>query len=161
MAITFQLVESSPLLLKYLATTDGQVPTGVIPNDGGASPDLRTDLATALAAYGPLGLDTVPDPSLDALINARTDGYGPLPPGPLTQAQARAIFNSDESGAPGFLNNMNLPRAMLAVYPRTGSSGWAVDANVDGQGDPVIAVASGAQAATAYVEIRLLHTEKL
>jgi hypothetical protein len=161
-AIVFSLVESSPYLLKYLATTNGEGSSGVIPNNGGLTADLRTDILATLAAYGSVGLDVVPDPSLNALIFARINGYGPIPAGtPLTQAQARAIFNSDESGSPGFLNNMNLPRAILSVYPRSGESGWGVDADVDVDGDPVIKVTSGQNEGDAYVEIRFLHTEKL
>lgn len=143
MAVTFVLVENTAYRLRYLATSDSEGGTGTIPNDGGATPDLRTDLAT--------------DPSgpLRAIVRARLDGIGTVVAGPLTQAQARAALNSDNTASIG---NDYVPRAILTVKPRTGTGVWSIDANVDGDGDPVVAVTSSGVAGTAYVDIHARHS---
>jgi hypothetical protein len=159
MAITFTLVESTPNRLRYLAAQDGVVtsPTNpdvdglaVIPNDGGATPDLRTD-----ASPGPL----------DAIINSRLNGFPPntgspvVPAGPLTQAQARALYNSDDA-ASAVLTNDLVGRAVVEVTPRgDGRIAWAVDVNVDGQGDGVFEVRSDiGTVADAYIDFHFRHT---
>lgn len=143
MAVTFALVESTAYRLRYLATCDGTGATANIPNDGGATPDLLTDLAT--------------DPSgpLRKIVRARLDGIGTVAAGALTQAQARAIFNSDNTANVG---NDYVPRAILTFTIRTGAAIWSVDANVDGQGDPVIAVTCNSVASTAYIDIHARHS---
>ncbi len=147
MAVTFALVENTPYRLRYLATSDTQGGiqggTGTIPNDGGATPDLLTDLAN--------------DPSgpLRAIVRARLDGIGTVAAGALTQAQARAALNSDGTVSIG---NDLVPRAILRVISRSGSAVWAIDANVDGQGDPVVDVIATAAVGTAYVDIFARHS---
>lgn len=148
MSITFALVESTPYRQRYLATNSGSPLGGTaqIPNDGGATPDLTTDLAN--------------DPSgpLRAIIRARTFGIGIVAAGALTQAQARAIMNSDNTANVG---NDLVPRAITTVMPRSGTATWNVDINVDGQGDPVVEVVSTAAAGTAYVDIWARHSINL
>lgn len=162
MAIVFQLVEATPYRLRYLATQDGVISSppvaadgfNTIPNDAGATPDLQTDILTAGGARG--------EPSgglpLQVPIRARLDGIGPIVAGALNQAQARAIFNSDDN-AIAVLVNQYVPRCQIRHDPRLGVIAWATDANVDGQGDPVIEVRSevGA-AATCYIDLHLEHT---
>jgi len=153
MALTAALVESTANRLRYLLTNVSPPTTTVtIPNDGGVTPDLLTDLAT--------------DPSgpLRRIIRARVDGIGTIAAGtPLTQAQARDILNDDGTATVG---NNNVPRAICTVTGRTvGLNGlvppWAVDVNVDGGGDPVIVVRTlGANysGATAYLDVHVQHS---
>jgi hypothetical protein len=145
MAITFTLVESTPYRLRYLAVNASPFgTTATIPNDGGATPDLRTDLAN--------------DPSgpLRAIVRAGVDGIGTVAAGALTQAQARAIMNSDNTGSVG---NDLVPRAITTVTPRgTTPVVFGVDINVDGQADPVVIVTSSAATGEAYVDIHARHS---
>lgn len=145
MAITFSLVYASPRHLRYLATNSGSPLGGTqaIPNDGGATPDLTTDISTQASG------------NLKAIITARVNGIGTVAAGALTQAQARAIFMADGSTSVG---GVAVPRAVVTVQPRSGTATWVVDANVDGQGDPVIEVTSSAAAGTAYVDFQALHS---
>lgn len=160
MAITFTLVDATPWRLRYLATQDGVISSppvaadgfNTIPNQGGATPDLRTDIGTVTTS----GADGIP---LQKIIRARLDGFGPLAPGPLTQAQARAIMNSDDS-ASNVLTNQRVGRAITEVIPRLGQGvTWAADVNVDGDGDPTVEIRSDVGvASTAYVDIHRRHT---
>lgn len=171
MAITAVLVEATGYMLKYLLTQDG-VSTGSpttdstlqIPNNGGASPDLRTDALTGAAAEG--------HNKLQEIIRARIDGYGPLAAGALSQAQSRALLNSDDA-ANAVLTNRNVMSAQLSIYPRTqGAAGvvggqagsgvvWLCDAAIDGSGDPTVNVGTARRppaASTAYLVIKLRHS---
>lgn len=172
MAITAQLVEASSFMLKYLLTQDG-ASTGspltdstlVIPNSGGATPDLRTDALTGAGAEG--------HSHLQEIIRARIDGYPPLAAGALTRAQARSLLNSDDN-ANAVLTNRNVQSARMHIYPRSqGAAGfgvgaqagapvtWLCDADVDASGDPVVAVFTARRppaASTAYLEVKLRHT---
>jgi hypothetical protein len=145
MAISIQLVESSAYRLRYLLVNGGSPLGGsvTLPNDGGVSPDLRTDLAG--------------DPSgpLRAIVRARLDGLGTVPPGGLTQAQARAALNSDNTASIG---NDLVPRAVTTVTPRSGGAVWAVDIGVDGGGDPVVLISSTALPGEAYLDIHARHS---
>ncbi len=145
MAITFSLVYASPRHLRYLATNSGSPLGGTqtIPNDAGATPDLQTDIATQASG------------NLQAIIRARITGIGTVVAGALTQGQARAILMADGTTSVG---GVYVPRAVTTVQPRSGTATWVVDANVDGQGDPVVEVTSSAAAGTAYVDIQALHT---
>ena len=148
MTVTFALVESTPYRLRYLATSGGEVlgGTGTIPNDGGATPDLLTDLTASFENLH----------ALRACVRARLDGYGTIGSGtPLTQAQARALFLSDNTVSVG---NNTLMRAVTTVTTRTGTASWSVDANVDGQGDPVVAVTASVAAGDAYVDIHCRYS---
>jgi hypothetical protein len=147
MAITFQLVESTPYRLRYLATTSATGPDGgIIPNNGGASPDLQTDLAN--------------DPSgpLRACVNARRNGFGFVPAGtPLTQAQARAVLNTDNLKQVTIGNSpVTAITTRQIVAPTTAQ--WAVDIGVDGEGDPVVQVATVAGPGTCYIDIHCRHS---
>lgn len=165
MAITLSLRYATPDWLIYLAIQDGVISSPpvaadglvTLPNDGGVTPDLQTDILRAKtdppgAAGGVSGLP------LQDLIRARLDGHGPLGPGALTQAEARALFLSDNTG--GILSDQ-VTRARTWITPRSseGSVQWAADANVDGDGDPVIEVRSSVGvAADAFLYIHLRHT---
>ncbi len=146
MSITFTLVETSAYRLRYLATNSGSPLGGTasIPNDGGATPDLLTDLATN------------PSGPLQQIVRARIQGIGTVAAGTaLTQAQARCIMNSDNSTSVG---NDYVPRAITEIWPRSGTATWVVDINVDVDGDPVVAVTSSAAAGTAYIDIHARHS---
>lgn len=143
MAITVTLVEATSNRLRYLAVQDGAAGVAfTIPNDAGVSPDLQTDIAGAQGAAGPL----------TQIINVRTRGFPPLPAAAINQAQARALLASDDA-AGAVLTNANVGRCRLSVTPRDAAAAWGVDANVDGGGDPVIDVTSGAAASSAYIDL--------
>lgn len=142
MTITIALVAQFPNKLRYLLTNTGSPLGGAatLPNDAGATPDLQTDTAVF---NGPLF----------RIARARVNGIGTIAAAtPLTQAQARAILEDDNTVSVG---NANVPRARLRLQPRTGAAVWAADANVDGGGDPVIAVASTAVAGDCYLDIEV------
>jgi len=153
MALVASLVESTPFRLRYLLTADGEVssPTNpdldasvVIPNDvGGATPNLDTD-----SSAGPLR----------EVVKVRLTGYGPIAAGAITQAQARALFLSDDA-ASAVLTNDLVGRCVAECQGRTGRLSWAVDAEIDGQGDPVLrARCTAGVAGTGYVDLHFRHT---
>lgn len=136
MAATASLVFAGPNLLRYAITGDGAGGTATIPNDGGASPDLLTD-----STAGPL----------KSIMRARLDGIGTIAPGALNQAQARALLLSDDAVSVG---NERVPRAITRITSRSAAAAASVDADVDGQGDPVIAATVAANE-VAYVDIEI------
>lgn len=138
MSITIALVAQFPNRLRYLCTNSGSPLGGsaTLPNDAGATPDLQTDTPFA----GPLF----------QIARARTLGIGTVAAGALNQGQARAILMEDNSVSVG---NANVPRARSVITQRTGTATWGVDADVDGQGDPVLTIISTAAAGTAYLDI--------
>lgn len=155
MALTAALVEATPYRLRYLLTSDGQDSSPsdpdidgsvTIPNDLGVTPDLGTDAAAG---------------HLDRVINVRRNGYGPFAAGvALNQAQARALVNSDDPG--NVLGNDLIGRCVCEVTGRTGRLSWAVDVDVDGQGDPVVIARCEPDAAgTGYLDIHFRHTYDL
>lgn len=142
MAATAALVFAGNNRLRYLITGDEAGGTVTIANDAGASPDLQTD--------------TLPGP-LKQIATARINGLGLIVPGALTQAQARAILLSD--GVAAAVGNNKVPRAICRYTPRTTAAATvpvAVDANVDGGGDPVIAVTIGVDS-DGYLDIELAN----
>ena len=157
MAITFSLVERTPYRLRYLCSQDGVVNSppqaadgfNTIPNAGGVTPDLRTD---ALAGCTEAGADHT---ALLKIMRIRLDGLGFIAAGAIVQARARALLLSDDN-AQVTLTNLNMPRCFCEITPRTGTICWTVDANVDGEGDPVVEVRSEVGVvATAYLDINL------
>lgn len=139
MAATAQLVFQGHNLLRYLITGDEAGGTVTIPNDAGASPDLRTD-----AIGGPIR----------SIARARQDGIGTiLPATALTQAQARALLLAD--GVAANVGNEKVPRAKCSITSRTATGSAFVDANVDGQGDPVIAATVAADE-IAYLDVEFI-----
>lgn len=138
MAVTAALVGAGHNHLRYLITDDGEGGTAVtITTTGAASPDLLTD-----ALYGPIA----------ECADAFTDGLGILPPGVLTQAQARAIWLADNSDT--VLGNGKVPRCLADLTVRSGAVPWTVDANVDGGGHPTLVITHGSSSAgTAYVDV--------
>jgi hypothetical protein len=163
LAITAILLSATPERLLYQLTRDAVADGNnalTIPNDGGATPDLLTDALTGLAD------SSGPGPLL-AIIRARLDGYGPIAAGALTQAQARALLASDDAGRAVLVSRL-IGRCIMRITPRGATAAadmngyWNVDANVDGQGDPVVAIAGpsdGASAQLAILEIRFRHSE--
>ena len=138
MAFTAALVEQTPFRLRYLLSQDGQAGTSLtIPNDGGATPDLSTDVVG-----GPL--------------KSIIDLTG------ITQAEARARLNSDDA-ARTFLTNNLVGRAVCDLVPRLASAQvWAADVNVDGQGDPVVEIETLITGTSGcYLDIHFRHTPEL
>lgn len=138
MATVGTLVFAGDNWLRYLITsTDASTLT--ITSTGAVSPDLLTDTANT---NGPLR----------KMAKARTNGYGSLAAGALTQAQARAIWLSDRSTSIG---NSNIPSAVVQVQLRSQATGLGitVDANVDGGGYPTLVFTPPAAAASAYIDI--------
>lgn len=139
MATTAALAFAGNNRLRYLITDDAMGGTVTIPNDGGATPDLLTD--------------SLPGP-LKQIFQARTNGIGTIAPGALTQAQARALLLSDAQAAN--VGNSRVPRAICMWTPRAAGTAAEIDANVDGQGDPVVAVTVGA-AEIGYLDIMIAN----
>ena len=164
MAITVALaVDPRPNVLRYLATHDGAATgdTVTIPNAGGVTPDLQTDIA-AQAAY--LLEEVAPDHQwpLAKLINANRTGLGAVTAGAMTQAQARALFNSDDAAGAVLVSNL-VPRARVKLIPRLNNTiVWTVDVNVDGNQNPVIVVSTNTNAAAeCYVDLHFRFTDEL
>jgi len=135
MAITIALVFQGHNRLRYLMTAAG-VDTGTITSTGAASPDLLTD-----SLNGPI----------KNMAKAFTLGYGLFAAGALTQAQSRAIWMADNTGAN--VGNANIQRARPRLLKRTTiATNWLVDANVDGPGHPTITVSADG-AGTAYLDL--------
>ncbi len=141
--VTFALVYANGTRLRYLATASA-IGDGILPNTAtavgvasGATPDLAVDAITG----GP--------GKVWSCAFARFGGIGNLPPGALTQAQARACLNSDGLTAIG---TANAPRAICRVNSRTLGAAWDCDVDVDGGGDPVVHLTASA-AGTAYLDI--------
>jgi hypothetical protein len=92
-AISFQLVDATPYRLRYLCTTfgGGQLPV-VLPNAGQATPDLRTDAASAAPGSGQNPMITVVSTAVVNQVEARKVLLGEQPvPGALTPAGARKL----------------------------------------------------------------------
>ena len=137
MAITITLVHQGRNHLRYLCVSSG-AGTGTITSTGAASPDLKTDTLAGV---------------LKNLANAFENGYGKLPAGALTQAQARGLWLSDnaaniitESRRPPLATSRLTFRAQAA----TGPLDAGVDANVDGGGHPTLTVSAGSSAGAAW-----------
>jgi hypothetical protein len=137
-AATFALVSAGHNRLVYQVTTDGTATAGTLPALGGASPDLVTD-----SQLGPV----------QRCALAFANGFGSLPAGAMTQANARAIWLSVGNAA---IAGPTLATCQCRINGQTsGVDTWDVDANVDGGGHPNIVVTPfGATAGIAILEIR-------
>ena len=126
MPVTAQLVYQGHNNLRYLITnTDEGGGSVTIPNDGGATPDLQTDTLA-----GPL----------KQIARARIDGLGTIPAGtPLSQGQARSALLAGATTPLNSLGGTIVPRARCFVTGRSVAA-MEVDADVDGEGDPVLIV---------------------
>lgn len=150
MAITISLVDASPNRLRYLVVwATGGADDGDITSTGAASPDLLTD-----SLAGPL----------KTLAKAPDDGYGDAGPGALVQSQARALWLSDratDNPAPGDPSGVSslLTTALCKITPRTSVTAlWTVDADVDGNGIPLLTVTmqdSEDAAASCYLDVEV------
>jgi hypothetical protein len=163
MAIDFTLVDATQYRLRYLAVQDGVISSppveadglGIIGNDGSPSPDMLTDILSA--ADGTAG-----GSPLQKLLDAGRNGYKTIAAGGLTQAQARALLNSDDA-AGAVLTNKNVGRAVVTMLKKQEITvHWGADVNVDGSGNPVIEVRSDVGTpAAAYVDLHFRHTDDL
>lgn len=162
MAINFTLVDATQYRLRYLAEQDGVISSppveadglGIIGNDGSPSPDLLTDILSAPA--GAAG-----GSPLQKLIDAGRNGYKHVA-ADLSQAEARALLNSDDAGG-AVLTNNNVGRAVITLLKKEAITvHWGADVNVDGSGNPVVEVRSDVGTpATALVDIHFRHTDDL
>ena len=165
MAVTVALVaDPNPYLLRYLASHDGVADGNsfTIPNAGGASPDLQTDNLNQVGFSGKAGGVLAPSP-LRKLIDINRNGFGVIVAGAMTQAEARAVFNSDDPTRAVLVSNL-VPRARLQLTPRVNPVGltWAVDVNVDGSFNPVIIVSTNTNAVAAcYIDFMYRFTDEL
>ncbi len=152
MAVTATLVFVGHNSLRYRCIQDGLAGTALtITTTGAASPDLLTD-----SVQGPI----------KKLAKAFTDGYGSLPAGILTQAQARALWLSDRanaanapaSGDPaGSLSLVPTAKVSLTVETPT-TAPWLVDANVDGGGHPTLVLTAPAGASVFMLDVEVPNT---
>lgn len=157
MAITATVVHSGHNRLRYLLSTlSTGADTGVITTIGDPTPDILTDLGTN---QGPLML----------MAKVVDQGYAQFAAGAQTQAKARALWLSDRfaiSPATGLADQGLdiIPSALCHLTPVTGlGNAWAVDANIDGGGNPTINIASlavsdGLVAAQCYLDIYVPDT---
>ena len=143
MTVTATRIFNTKTQLAYLIVHDGGAGDAVtIPNDAGVSPDLQTDAEGGI---------------LKAMMRARVNGYGAFAAAALTQANARALLLSDDPA--NTFGTDNIARARCFLTTTIGLANWGVDANVDGAGDPVLAVTKAATAAgTAILYIQAGHT---
>ena len=144
MANSAVLVASSANRLRYkFTTTDNGVFT--LPCAGGASPDILTD---SLAG------------TIRKIAQVKQQGYGTLPPGSVTQAQARALWLSDRAGAN--IGNTDVQSARVRAVSR-GTTGGApanrIDVDADQvAGNPVLKITPPAIAAVYYIDIEIFGT---
>ncbi len=131
MATTATLVSAAPNRLRYLIEADGDgVGEVIIPTVGGATPDLLTD---------------APQGTIKKLAKVVADGFAGFALGVQTQAKSRALWLSDWSGAnpaPGAPAGgfPSITTAIARLVNRDEAVTWAVDADVDGDGSPVLVV---------------------
>lgn len=138
MPVTTTLVHQAANHLRYLVVGTGAGAVPDITSTGAASPDLITDTLA-----GPL----------KNIAKAFTNGYGKLPAGALTQAQARALWLSDDAG-----NAVvgGVPHARVTVLGRSAVGLMSADANVDGQGHVLLQFQSDALGAFSfYIDIEV------
>lgn len=135
MAIVATLVHQGANHLRYLYVSSGAGSAPVITTTGGVTPDLITD--------------TIAGP-LRALAKVFTDGFGSFAAGALTQAQARALWLGDTSGAnPGLLTLAN-----IKMTGRTNAAELGIDANVSSNHATLtLNGGAGIGAASWYVDI--------
>lgn len=149
---TAKLVESTPFRLRYELTSTGVPPSSVIPNAGGATPDLKTDNLPPSAPFAS---------PLRSLLDAPVSN----------QEQARAVLMGHQN-VPGAPNITKVYRAHTTVTPRqapdvpTAVPTWTVDVNEGAAaGDPasagrvvIVVQAPGAPGYTAELDVYAQHT---
>jgi hypothetical protein len=121
--------------LRYLLTEDGTGGKWLVPNTGGASPDLQTDTLA-----GPL----------KAIATAKANGIGIIAPGGVTGAQAQALLLA--KNAASLVGNANITVAVSLVTPLTGVTKWLVEAT-EIAGNPVLNGGASADIGTAYLDV--------
>lgn len=139
MAVTATLVNVGHNFLRYLIAQDGAGGTTVtITTTGGATPDLRTD-----SLAGPI----------KNLAKTFADGYKQLAAGAQTQAKARLLWLSDVANGGAGLQR-TAPTARCTLTGRDGFT-MAVEANVDGPGNPTVIVTTQAGAGQGYLDVHI------
>jgi hypothetical protein len=89
-------------------------------------------------------------------MNAGVTGIGLIAAGAMTQANARALLMEDRTSNIG---NEAVPRAVGTIVQRSGvGTSWSLDANVDGQADPVLLFTTTAVAGEFYLDIHVQHS---
>lgn len=138
MAVTASLIYAGHNQLSYLVTQDGgEGTTGSITTTGAPTPDLLTD-----SLAGPI----------KNLAKAVADGYKQVPAGAQTQARSRLLWLSDVfSGGAGL--QRTTPTARCVLEGRDGFT-FAVDANVDGEGNPTLEITAQAAAGSGYLHVQ-------
>ena len=156
MAVTATLNHTTPYRLLYLLNQDGGAGTTLTITNAVLLADAIAGLSGAGLAAGAMG------PTLVSIINASVLGIGPIAAGTaLTQAQARAILNSDDA-ARAVLTNNNVPRAVTRFTCRDVPDNWSVDVDVTGGLPDIRVVATGGGGArTALLEIMFRHSAQL
>lgn len=146
MSLTITLVHAGANRLRYLMVSTAGTTSGTITTTGAATPDILTD-----SIQGPI----------KKLARTVTDGYGKLPAGALTQAQARALWLSDDAANVATITDGSPPTAAPRITFRgtnlTGPLNIAVDANVS-VGQATITINSGATGGSgwsAYLDIEV------
>lgn len=139
MALTATLVFVGHNSLRYLLNQSGGGSNTLdITTTGAASPDLLTD-----SVAGPL----------KKLARAALDGYGGFAAGALTQAQARALWQSDMTGANPAAGD---PAGVASLVPTAKcrvSQNFTIDANVSG-GNPILTI-TAVPTALGYLDIEI------
>jgi hypothetical protein len=139
MAVIAALVYAGHERLRYLVTSSGGAGGSVtITSTGAATPDLITD-----SVAGPI----------KNIANVFTNGYGLLPAGALTQAQARALWLSDDPTNVVSTGSQKPPCAQATITARDASTPglFVVDANASANHATIVVTA--ANDGTAYLDI--------
>lgn len=140
--VTFALVDVTPYRLRYLVTTTGGAGGTVLPNAGGATPDLRTD---ALGGPRPI-LDVVSTPVADqAEARQVLMGEAPLP------GLLHAHTEINGRGPPADIINWIIDSNEGAAAGDAPSAGFAVLI--------VLTPAGAAVGATAYLDVHVQHSK--
>lgn len=110
-----------------------------------------TGLLTYIAMLGTYTLGE--NGPIRRIASSFINGYGNFPAGNMTQAQSRAMWMNDNTGAA--LGNANIPRAQPVITYRSGAAEWIVDADVDTAGSinhPIITFAAN-NTGSCYLDV--------
>jgi hypothetical protein len=117
-----------------------------------------TSVLTWASIQTDAGVNTLPGPTVvngafRQVVFADVEGIGTVAAGAgLTQAQARAVYLLDASGAS--IGNDSVPRALTTLCPRDAASRWSLDATSAG----ITVTAANTTASAAYLRIQLVHS---
>ena len=146
MAITATLVEQGQNRLRYLVVATGTTALALtITSTGAATPDLLTDSASTNGI-------------VRKAARANLDGYGAIAPitglGVMTQAQARAIWLSDDpTGLVAPLGQNTVPHLVCKTTSLTaGVDAPQVDANISAGHAAIVVTAAAAGSSFLDIE---------